>query len=265
MRKYWTVFNVSWQSGFVYRLNFILWRVRSVIVILTIYFLWEAIFQNGGTILGYTREKILTYVFLTLVLRSLILGQRSMDSAGEIADGRLSNYLLKPVNYHLYWFTRDLADKLLNLAFSVFEITLLYFVLRPPIFLQTDPLTLLFFFFSVVLAALLNFLLGNLSSNFSFWTPGNSWGFWFAYLVLQDFLGGVVFPLDIFPPALYHLIMALPFPYLLFFPVNVYLGKIAGPDLVAGFGAVFLWIFLFLFLTQKEWLRGLKSYQAEGR
>ena len=222
MKKYWTVFNISWQNGFVYRLNFILWRVRSVIVILTVYFLWEAIFRNGGVILGYTREKILTYVFLTLVLRSLILGQRSMDTAGEIADGRLSNYLLKPLNYHFFWFTRDLADKLLNLAFSVVEIVLLYLVLRPPIYFQTDPVTLGLFSLSVGFAILLNFLLGNISSYFSFWTPGNAWGFWFLYLVFQDFLGGVVFPLDVFPKALYQFIMALPFPYLLFFqPMSI--------------------------------------------
>lgn len=264
MKKYLTVFNISWQNGFIYRLNFILWRFRSVVVILTVYFLWEAIFQNGGTILGYTRDKILTYVFLTLALRSLVLGQRSMDTAGEIADGRLSNYLLKPLNYHFYWFTRDLADKILNLAFSIVEITFLYFVLRPPIFFQTNPLTLGLFGVSVGFAVVLNFLLGNISSYFSFWTPGNAWGFWFVYLVLQDFLGGVVFPLDIFPKFLYHVIMSLPFPYLLFFPVNLFLGKISGTDLILGFGTITLWTIFLLFLMKKEWRVGLKGYQAEG-
>lgn len=265
MSKYWAVFQTSWSNGFIYRLNFLLWRFRSIIVILTVYFLWEAIFKNGGVIFGYTREKILTYVFLTLVLRSLILGQRSMDAAGEITDGRLSNYLLKPLNYHFYWFTRDMADKLLNIIFSAGEILVLFAVLRPPFFVQTDPAILLIFTVVVFLAMVLNFVLGSIASYFSFWTPGNSWGFWFIYLVFQDFLGGVVFPLDIFPQTIYNLVTLLPFPYLLFFPANVYLGKIAGEALTRGIILMIFWIVAAVWLFKKEWHLGLKTYQAEGR
>jgi ABC-2 type transport system permease protein len=265
MNKYLTVFKVSWSNGFVYRLNFLLWRLRSVIVILTVYFFWEATFQGGGVIFGYTKDKILTYVFLTLILRSLILGQRSMDAAGEISDGRLSNYLLKPLNYHFYWFTRDMADKLLNIAFSFLEIIGLYLILRPPIYLQTNPETLIFFGVACLLAMILNFVLGNIASYFSFWTPGNAWGFWFLYLTFQDFLGGVVFPLDIFPKVIYNLIVLLPFPYLLFFPANIYLGKVVGADLIRGLVVAGIWVLLAILLFRRQWHLGLRSYQAEGR
>jgi ABC-2 type transport system permease protein len=265
VRKYWTVFTTSWSNGFVYRFNFWLWRVRSVLVVLTIYFLWDAVFQNNPVVAGYTRDKILTYVFLTLVLRSVILGQRSIDAAGEIASGKLTNYLVKPLNYHLYWFTRDLADKLLNIIFVVFETIALYFILRPPIFLQSDPLTLVGFTVAVAAAILLNFILGNISSNFSFWMPGNAWGFWFLYLVFQDFLGGVMYPLDIFPQTIQKIIMLLPFPYLLFFPANVYLGKISAPDYFWGLTVVLFWLTFCLFTVKKIWLAGVKDYQAEGR
>lgn len=265
MQKYVAVFKISWSNGFVSRLNFILWRVRSVIVILTVYFLWDTIFRNGGMVFGYDRARILTYVFLTLVLRSLVMGLKSMDAAGDIAEGRLSNYLVKPINFHIYYFTRDIADKLLNILFSVFEISLLYYLLRPPLLLQTDVPTLLLFVVSLVSAVVLNFVFGSLASNFSFWTPGNAWGFWFLYLVFQDFLGGVMFPLDVFPKAIYNLIMLLPFPYLLFFPINVYLGKIVGPDLLRGLTIMTFWTIAGVLVLNKEWRLGLKTYQAEGR
>lgn len=265
MKKYLTVFSVSWSNGFVYRLNFLLWRFRSVIIILTIYFLWDAIFKNGGTILGYTRDRILTYVFLTLVLRSLILGQRSMDSAGEISDGRLSNYLLKPLNYHFYWLTRDLADKLLNLIFSILEISVLYLILRPPVFLQTDPLAWVYFLSATAGAILLNFFLGSIASYFSFWTPENSWGFWFVYLVFQDFMGGVMFPLDIFPKSIYQIVMLTPFPYLLYFPANLYLGRIPQNEIAIGLLVTMGWSVIGWFLLKKIWTAGIKSYQSVGR
>lgn len=263
--KYWTVFQISWQNGLVYRLNFILWRIRSLIVILTVYFLWEAVFRNSSTVFGYDRDKILTYVFLTLVVRSLVMGQRSADAAGEIERGELSNYLLKPISFHLYWFTRDIADKLLNFIFAIGEILLLYKLLNPPFYLQTN-LTILAGFVTVVLLGIvLNFVLGNIASNFVFWTPGNAWGFWFVYLVFQDLMGGVMFPLDIFPKVIYRVVMLTPFPYLLFFQANLYLGKIVGWEFFQGFLIMLTWLLLGTFVLRKEWAKGLKVYQAQGR
>lgn len=265
MRKYLAVFAVSWQNGFVYRLNFWLWRIRSVILILTVYFLWEAVFQNNLSVAGYDREKILTYVFLTLVLRSVILGQRSIDAAGEIADGRLANYLVKPINYHLYWFTRDLADKLLNIIFAVLETIVLYLILRPPLFGQSDPLVLAGFLVAGIIAILLNFILGSITSSLSFWTTNNAWGFWFLYFIFQEFFGGVVYPLDIFPETISRVIMLLPFAYLLFFPANVYLGKVAWPDYFWGLTVALFWLTISFIALQRLYRAGVKSYQAEGR
>lgn len=264
-RKYLTVFSVSWSNGFVYRLNFFLWRVRSLILILTVYFLWEAIFQNRGVIFGYSRDQMLTYVFLTLVLRSIVLGVRSIDVGGEISDGRLSNYLVKPVSYHYFWFTRDLADKLLNIIFSAVEIVVLYFFLRPPLYFPSDPLTLMLFLAAIVSAVFLNFTIGFITSATTFWTPGNTWGFWFVYLVIQELLGGVMFPLDIFPKAIYNFLTLLPFPYLLYFPINIYLGRLPFEEIFRGFLIVSLWIAFLNFVLVRLWQFGLRFYQSEGR
>ena len=44
--KYFGIAKVSWQNGFVYRLNFVMWRLRNVIQLLTVYFLWLAVTGN---------------------------------------------------------------------------------------------------------------------------------------------------------------------------------------------------------------------------
>lgn len=265
MQKYLTIFSVSWQNGFVYRLNFILWRIRAVIVILAVYFLWAALFESNKVLFGYTKEQMLTYVFLVLILRSIIMSLKSFDISGEIQDGKLSNYLIKPMNYHLYWFAVDVSDKLLNILFSILEVIILYFVLKPPIFIQTDPMTLLFFAVAVLSAMLLYFILGNASSNLSFWLPGNAWGFWFLLFIFVELLGGVTFPLDVLPAAIYKLVMFLPFPYLIYFPANVYLGEIQGGALLQGFAVMAFWITVLIFVVRLEWKKGIVIYEAQGR
>ncbi len=265
MQKYLTIFSVSWQNGFVYRLNFILWRVRSVIVILAVYFLWSALFQNNNVLFGYTKAQMLTYVFLVLILRSIILSLKSFDISGEIQDGKLSNYLVKPLNYHLYWFAVDISDKLLNILFSILEVIILYFILRPPLYFQTDPTQLAVFLVAVIGAMLLYFILGNAASNLSFWLPGNAWGFWFLLFIFVELLGGVTFPLDVLPKSIYQLVMLLPFPYLIYFPANAYLGGIQGAALWQGFVVMAFWIFVLIFVVRYEWRKGVVIYEAQGR
>ncbi len=265
MQKYLTVFSVSWQNGFVYRLNFVLWRLRIVISILIVYYLWTALYQTNQVLFGYTKEQMLSYVFLTLILRSIVLSLKSFDIAGEIEDGKLSNYLLKPVRYHLYWFSVDMSDKLLNIIFSIFEVTILYLILRPPLFLQTNPEILLIFGLALVLAVLLYFFMGNIASNLAFWMPGNAWGFWFILISVVELLGGLLFPLDILPEQLYQILMLLPFPYLIYFPANVYLGVFSQTQITTGLAVTVFWIVALFVATRVEWKKGLLMYEAQGR
>ncbi len=74
-----------------------------------------------------------------------------------------------------------------------------------------------------------------------------------------------MFPLDIFPKIFYQAISLLPFPYLLFFQANVYLGKITGPDFFKGLTVMLFWLIVGIILLRKEWKLGLETYQSEGR
>lgn len=143
MNKYWSVFKISFQQEFVYRLNFIMWRVRNIAQIFLVFFLWDTIFSDPSReVFGYDRSKILTYVFGLLIVRALVLSARAVEVPGEVSRGDLSNYLLKPLNYFRYWMMRDASSKLLNIAFALVEASILYIILRPPFFIQTNPVFL---------------------------------------------------------------------------------------------------------------------------
>lgn len=267
MHKYLQIFKISFQQEFAYRLNFVMWRVRNVMQIVLTFFLWNTVFYDPGReVFGYNKEKILTYVFGILVLRAIVLSARAVDMAGEIANGEITNYLLKPVSYFKYWFTRDVASKTLNLSFAAVEALILFLILKPNIFLQTDFLIIVLFIVSVVIAVILFFYILFLVNLVTFWMPENGWAAQFLFVViLTEFLSGGAFPIDILPPTLQHLLYALPFPYLLFFPLQVYLGKISGLAIARGLLTGGFWIIALAILTRTVWPRGLKRYSAEGR
>lgn len=167
MRKYFQVVRNTFQEYFVYRLNFIMWRVRTVIQFLLIYFLWSVVFQENQVVFGYDKAQILTYILGVWVLRALVLATRTDGIGLEIARGDLSLYLLRPISYIKYWFSRDISDKIFNIGFFLVEATIIISLLKPPLIFQTNLSLILFTLISVISAVFLlfsiSFLLGLLA------------------------------------------------------------------------------------------------------
>ena len=265
--KYWQIFKISFEQEFAYRLNFILWRVRNVFQILLTYFLWDTVFANPTTVIfGYDRAKILTYVFGIMIVRALVLSARAMDVSSDIAQGDLSNYLLKPLSYFKFWFTRDIASKALNLFFAAIEFSTLFLILKPPFFFQTNLVTLFIFLISIILAILIYFFLLFLVSSVPFWAPELGWGSHFLVtIVIIESFSGSLFPINILPLLVQSIIMATPFPYLIYFPIEVYLGNITGITLIGGFMTAFAWTGILFFAMNFVWQKGMKAYESIGR
>lgn len=266
VKKYISVFKISFAQEFAYRINFVMWRVRNVLQIFLVYFLWDTVFTNPNRIIfGYNREKILTYVFLTIFVKAFVFSSRTVDVSGEIAQGQLSNYLLRPISYFKYWWTRDMASKFLNISFAIIEFSLLVLFLKPDIFIQLNPLYLFLFGFSILIAIFFYFILLFIISAIPFWMPEAAWGGNFILIVILEALSGTVFPIDILPANIQNILYLTPFPYLVFFPIQIYLGNLTLTFILKGFVISIVWCFVLYFSMQKVWRKGILVYQSFGR
>jgi ABC-2 type transport system permease protein len=264
VKKYLTLIRLSWSNGFVYRLNFLMWRVRLVLTLLTSYFLWQAVFNGRTEIFGYSQNQMLSYIMLAAVLQSVVLASRSIDLAGVINSGELSNIIIRPISNLWYWLSRDAADKALNLIFSVVEIFLLVIVLRPPLAWPDFSHSAISLLLILPLATLLYYFINYLFGLTGFWT-NEVWAPRFLLMVVMQFLAGLMFPLDVLPQNIQHFAAWTPFPYLVYFPAQVILGKIGDAGLVNGLAATAVWTVIFGIMVEIVWRRGLRVYGAEGR
>lgn len=267
MDKYANIFNISFAQEFAYKANFIMWRVRNVLAFLLIFFLWDTVFADSQRILfGYDRDSIMTYIFGILLVKAIVLSARTVDVSGEISNGDIVNLLLKPVDYFRYWLVRDFASKALNLSFAIFEVAILYVIFKPVFYFQTDPGILLAFVLTIIFAVLIFFTTLFIVSSVTFWAPEISWGAQFLVtVVITEFLSGAIFPLDIFPATVQQVLSFTPFPYMIFFPLQVYLGKVSGLALFKGLIVSGVWAFVLYFLMRFIWNKGLRVFQAYGR
>lgn len=267
MKRIFSVFKISFQQEFIYRLNFILWRFRNVMQILVFFFLWEAVFSGRtGQFFGYDRAGILTYAFVLIIVRSIVLSSRSVDVAGQIANGELTNILLKPINFFSYWITRDVSSKFLNIIFGIAEVSILLFILKPPVFLQGNMFYFLAFLVSIAIAIFIFFNLIMLTNFVPFWFPELHWGAQFLVaVVVVEFLSGAYFPLDIFPPVFYQILRFTPFPYLVFMPIKIYLGGFSQALVLQSLAIGTIWCAILWKIMNSVWKKGLLVYEGVGR
>lgn len=264
MKKYLIIAKNMIDETVSFRLNFVMWRVRVILQILTLYFLWLSILPQNASFLGYSQSLMITYILGTSILSAFVLASRSHSIGDEINKGDLSNFLLKPLNYFLYHFARDLGDKFMNLIFSAAELTILFFILKPPLFIQTDPLYLLLAIITAVFALILYFFINFLLGLIGFWSP-EVWAPRFIFFIVITFFAGGLFPLDILPKSIFEIFQFLPFTYLLYFPLKIYLGQLAFTEIFRGITVSFVWIILMFLIVKSVWNIGLKLYTAQGR
>lgn len=253
----------AFHEYFSYRLNFLLWRVRVTASLLVGYFLWLAIFSSNTSLFGYEKSQMLTYMILLSFINGIVLTTQAFRVASDIQSGMLSTYLLQPIRYFLFTFFRDVADKSINTFFSIIEMALLWFLLKPPIFLQSDAVVLMLFFVSCAVAAVLYFEINIILSVLGFWTQ-ETWAARFIFSILVTFLAGTYFPLDIVGKEGYAVLQFLPFTYLVYFPLKLYLGVSGWEFAVRGFFIGAVWMIILWIFMHYLWRQGLKIYTAEG-
>lgn len=266
MKKYWQIFKVSWQNALVYRFNFVMWQVRSLLSFLTIYWFWLAVFTQYPQIGDYSRQEMLAYILVAAFLRHIVLWTDSFRACVEIANGDLNNYLLKPLNYIGSWLARDWSTRVLNLIFLTLNLVVMVMILKIPLIFPGSIWNWLGFIILVILGSFLYFFYSFIVSAFSFWYPEHDgWPLRFLMLMFLDFLSGVAFPLDIFPQSIMAIFKFLPTTYFIYYPTQVFLGRLSFSESITGFIIMLSWLGLFILLTKFVWKKGLKIYGAYGR
>lgn len=226
--------------------------------------LWESIFLTTQNVFGYQQAQMLTYIFVSNIVGYVVLSSRTIEVPGIIHSGDLSLYLVKPLQFFTYWFSRDLADKTQNAIFSFFELSALFLIYHPtlhaPIHLVSIALTIAAVFGGLTLYFFINMLFGL----FAFWVP-DVWAPRFLFFIIMFFVSGSTFPLDIYPEIVVKILSFTPFPYLIFFPAKIWLEQISLSGLYVGFATLIGWIVALFLLTRWMWNNAIKGYGADGR
>lgn len=264
MRKYFRLFYITLQEYIIYRLSFVMWRVRSLVSFLALLFFWSAVYLDRSSFAGYQKSQMFTYIIGVAFLKGLIFATRSNALASWIRDGGLNIVLVRPLSVFKVLLSRDLADKLINVGFVLLEIFLIVKIFRLTLFAPSMYSAVVCSIFFVTLAFFLNFFISVVISLTAFWTD-DIWAVRFLFgVVFLEFFSGAFFPIDVLPIGLKNALSWTPFPYLVYFPIKVWLGQVNGLEIAKVIAVCVGWTLFFVWLAKTLWNKGYKEYGAYG-
>jgi ABC-2 type transport system permease protein len=267
MKKYWHVINVGIQNNLTYRLNFLARAVFGLIPLIAILYVWQKIYSGkaaGATVGPYSLGEMISYYLLTTVVDALTaVNEDDWQIAADIKDGNISQFLLKPIDYLWYRLCLFLSGRVTYLAVAVTPLTIFILYLHQYFVLPPNWAAFGGFLISTVLTGLLQFFMSYSMAMLAFWVLEVS-TFIFILFAFEYLASGHLFPLDILPPGLQQALFFTPFPYQLYFPVSIYMGKASGADMLRGLLIQVLWVFAAYCAARFAWRRGIKKYSAVG-
>jgi ABC-2 type transport system permease protein len=220
--------------------------------------------QDASTIASYTLGEMISYYLIVTIVDALTaVTDDDWQIAAEIREGTISQFLLKPIDYLAYRLCLFFSGRLIYCVVAAVPVALFVLYLRKYFVVPADAVTAACFLVSVGLTALLQFLISFTMAMLAFWVLEVS-TFIFILFALEYIAGGHLFPLDILPPAVAQALYLSPFPYQMFFPVSVYLGKTTGTALWQGLVMQALWVAVMYGLARFIWRKGIRKYAAFG-
>ncbi len=263
MKKYLRAYLISLQETLQRRSSFVMDRLGGIAVMLSLYYFWKTLLWGHPSFLGYSYSQMLTYVLGMNILRSFALTGRGWELVGEISSGKISSYLVRPMNYHGYALALDLSQKTVHLFAALLEIGALLIFFHPPFYWPKSITAFFLFVGALMMASLLFFFLEFLVSSLAFWTS-ESGGPLFFFEIFIQFAAGAFFPLNVLPRLIQKGLSFSPFPYLVFLPINIYLGRVSRGQALQDLFISGVWAVVFGAASVWVWRKGLSIYSAEG-
>lgn len=260
VRAYPTLLRVGFAEAVAYRAEMLVWMLTTTMPLVSLA-LWSAV-AAAAPVGRFTQGRFAAYFLATLVVRQLTGSWLVWEMNQDIKSGALAQRLLKPVHPLLAYSAENLSAFPLRALLSV-PIAVVALVVIDPGNVPRSPGALAILGVSLLGAWLINFLTMAIIGTLAFFLESSSAVFE-VWLVAFMLLSGYLVPLELFPSWLRAVSSALPFRYMLAFPVEVLSGMLRGRAALHDLAVQWIYVAGCAAGAMLGWRAGLKRYAAFG-
>jgi ABC-2 type transport system permease protein len=263
---YWRAFSAQFKASLALQLQYraaqVIWLLFFVLQPVMYLSIWSAVAEsNNGLVGGYAPRDFAAYFLATMWIIHLTFNGVLVFFEARVRRGDFSALLLRPIHP----ISADIAD---NLAYKAITVPLLglatlglVIALRPRF--EPSIEALVAFLPALLLAFVVRFVNGWTVALAAFWLTRTQ-AVTQAYLLLVLFLGGQAAPLSLLPDWVQTVAWWSPFRWILAFPAELVLGRLAPDEIWTGLGMQLLWTGLSVVLLAHCWRAAAQRYSAVG-
>src|SRR5207247_4748405 len=124
--------NVGIQNTLVYRVNFLFRSAFGLIPLIATISLWQTVYQSKqGEVAGYSLAQMISYYLVVTIVDALTaVYDDDWQIAGDIRDGNISQFLLKPIDYLAYRFCLFGAARIMYFTLALIPVGFFIFFYR---------------------------------------------------------------------------------------------------------------------------------------
>lgn len=262
LRKFGTLNSVWFAHMSAYRAEIMIWILTGSLPLIMLAVWINKAQASGGTLGGFTAQGFASYFLAAWFTQQMIVAWVAWELDHQIRQGTLSSKLLRPLDVLWEHLTSHFAERIVRLPIMLI-IPLLGLLLVPGTRIAPDWWHVGVYFLSAVLAFLIRFLIAYCVGILSFWWE-QAVALEELYFTIATFLTGGFAPLELYPAWARAIIEWLPFPYVIYYPVQILIGAASGAEIVRIFAVQLAWIGVFIVIRGLLWRGGLKRYGAVG-
>ncbi len=245
-----------------YRASLVIWMIGHVLEPLVYLIVWSTVSNTGGGSVGdYSTADFAAYYIVLMLVNNVTYTWIMYEYEYRVREGDLSFALLRPVHPIHSDIADNVSSKLITLPIMLLVAAALGLFFHPVFRIPVWAAAV--FVPALLLAFLLRFFLEWTLALVAFWTTRvgavNQ-----TYFVLVLFLSGQIAPLSLFPAPVQVAAEILPFRWMMYFPIELLLGRLSVPEAATGILIQTIWIGLAFLLLRAVWRAGTRVYSAVG-
>ena len=262
MSRYLAVTRGGFMLGMVYRFTFIFTLLGNIVYLGVAYYLWSSIFTHADVIRGMTFNETFLYVGLGSSVFVLLKTYTDWFIHGDIREGTIANYLIKPVEVGVYYLFSSLGLFLFNLLIITLPtLLLLAFVFKVQFTVGPG---LIIFPISILLAYLITFNIDYFVGLFGFYTE-SVWGLSTTKEIIITVFSGALIPLQFFPDPIQKVLFWLPFQAIFHTPITMITRPNQGWDvLMPMLGVQIFWVIAIFVAARLFYTQAVKVLRISG-
>jgi len=264
MNKYFHYLKLNLREEFAYKADFFIDVAFNVSFFLVFFFVWKAVYSSGNLteIANYSLANTITYYFLTSLIFRLGLGE-NMYLNREIWNGWITYELVRPYSPKLIYILTAYVMSFISFAFFI-PIAIVIIIFAAQYLILPSLAMFLLFLVTILLSLTLAISFNAILHSLCFYFGDQD-----ANITLTNYvfsmLGGALIPLNFLPAGLFQVLNYLPFKFIFYVPINIFMGKVPIDQIYSSWFQMIAWIIVFFSLYYFIFQNGLKKYAAVGR